>query len=48
MFESKVDSLFAYVAIEECPDLDPAQAFGGIWGKGTDDETSDTVESGGG
>jgi hypothetical protein len=29
LFESQVDALFAYVAIEECPDLDPAQAFGG-------------------
>jgi hypothetical protein len=29
LFESQVGALFAYMAIEECPDLDPAQAFGG-------------------
>ena len=29
MFESEVDSLFAYVAMKEAPELNPAQAFRG-------------------
>jgi hypothetical protein len=26
---NQVDAVFAYVAMKECPDLDPRQAFGG-------------------
>ena len=52
LFESEVDALLAYVAIEEGPDLDPGQASrsdveglddapsGGIDGSGVEEEAS--------